>query len=430
MVLIVAVYVFINQRLGLKYLDSILMLSVWWLMWLVSTETGVSSLIFPAPEVGYHVMNYAFFMMIGGLVSKVNVFNENLIFPDISFSSFRNFSVFISLPILLITIGLALVSLKLYVFTDYTFDSMRKMFFTFNENGNLWFDSKYMWSLYLILSGVIFHYLLIVSLPVLVVKRSFVLFYMVVLLSLFDILLKASRGQIYGITVCYIYIVIMSYWIGGGKVKSKDIIFSILLFTLIATGLIFVSISRGDIELHGVLISYHTIGFSLFSTIIEMNEAYVYSPLELGRLSFGGLDYLFTIINRFLFDPDYSAPVHINTFLQNAAVVTSDTVSKDNLKLIYIGRNTFYTILSSVYLDFGTAGPILLGFVTGYFLAYFERIYFSRRNILALIILLFIFYNSLTGIFASPLEVPGFWGVFFLLIFVVKYLPVKGNKVE
>lgn len=419
--LMVVMYAFIFKIYRGRHFYSIIMLSSWWLLWLLISE-GSGGVIFPIPEVGYHVINYTLFMVLGGFVYKVFFYNKQQCFYSVNLLYLTRFSIYISIPILIALVYLVLKSLELQYVLGYSARNLRTYFFTFNENENLWFSSKLYWSLYLTFFGVIIHYILIVSLPVFHEKKKYTLLIILLLLVMLDIVLRSSRGMIYSIIVCYSYMILMAYFnFGMFKIARRDIVRGLFYFSIAAMLLVYISLQQG----HNVaknIFDYHTVSFYLFSSIIEMNGIYAYSPLEFGRLMIGGVDYFFTTGIRYIFDPEYNSPVYFNTLVNNQNVVTGSDDA-----LVYSYHNTFYSILSSVYLDFRTAGPIFLGFITGYSLTHFERIYSDTRNTWSLIILVFIFYNSLTGIFASPLETPGFWGVVFLLMFSAKYFISKGE---
>jgi len=403
-----------------RYFFSISMLMSWWLVWLLISEVndGIKP---PAPEIGYHVINYVLFIVLGGLLCKSLSRSKVYFSGGVNILYFRRFSLLISIPMLIWVIYLAVISLNLHFSSGYAIRDLREQFFSFSDSGNLWFDSKLIWSVYLTFFGIVIHYMLVVSIPIFIERKNIILLVVFLLLVIFDMILKSSRGMLYAIGICYIYVSILALsGVGGSKISRSGVIRGLSLLSLIVIFVAFFSLQRGH-SIVGGFFNYHTVGFSLFSNIIEMNGSYEHLPLELGRLTTGGIDYLFTTAIRYVIDPAYNSPVYLNTIIQDQNIVTGDQSIVSPELAIYVSHNAFYTILSTVYLDFGTLGPMILGLITGYYLVYFEKSYMDNRSIWALIMLVFIFYNSIAGIFASPLETPGFWGVVVLLFYSSKF---------
>ncbi|TNF01286.1 MAG: hypothetical protein EP322_00095 [Bacteroidetes bacterium] len=244
----------------------------------------------------------------------------------------------------------------------------------------------------------------------------------VVMYCVLDMLVKGGRGGVYSIVLCSVYAAcVLVIW--KEIVLSRKLLIAVSSLVGISSILLaFIGLAR-DGGAVGSGLTYHVVGFSLLSDLLENGTYYLSHDLTLGRLTFGGIDYFITALIRFIFDESYNTPVYLNVSIQNLPVLTMDSLSIIAREVnpeyyTYNTHNAFYTVLSTVYLDFGFMGAPLLGLITGVGLVRCEWLFRKESSYISVVFMIFIFYNSVTGIFASPLETPGFWGAALIIWFV------------
>lgn len=397
---------------------AIVLMIAWWMGWYTLSSTDHWGIFFSDAHVGQLVIAFSFSLVLGAAFQNLLVKHSVGSIQDyqFNFGKLSKIILIVLIPLLLISIYVFGRSLSLVLINHFSFAGVRRLFFTFSDaEGNFWFKSKLLWTLFLIISGVVFHFLLVVSIPLFITKKNKLLFILFSIFVFLETVARMSRGLVYSIVLCFSFVFYMMYSEDRFSAKIKSFIFGALGLVVVMCA---VSIMRDGNPLTA-LVYYHTIGFSLLSKLINHDFYFNSSHLSWGRMTLGGFDYLFAIVFRGLGDKAFQIPAYYNTFLENA-IIPLGPVSKSDMSIT--SYNSYYTMLSSLYLDLGSIGVCLLGAVIGFFTTKFEFLYRKNNDVMALIWLLFIFYNCIMGIFGAVFETPGFWLTFIGLIVFTNYV--------
>lgn len=391
-----------SGRIGTAFL-----IIAWFMGWFVMSTLSGHDVLFSNAHTGLVVSIFCLFLVSGSLL--FTLFQKQASYKNYQTKKVSKIFFWFLVPVLAIYFYCFIRTCILVFEKGDSFSHIRHLFFAFPEGGNFWFSHKILWSLFLILSGFVFHFLLVVSVPLFFIKKEKLLFLTFLTIVFLETFTRMSRGLIYSIAICVLYVLFMLYRENRIKIKVKALILSgfLLVFSMA-----FVSIMRGHNPISG-FVRYHTIGFMLLSKLIDKDYFYNASSFAHGRLTFGGFDYLFGILLRGLGDHLYQVPAYYNTFLENKLIL---------LDLKVFGYNSYYTMFSSPYLDAGEFGVGIIGGIVGFFTAKCEFLYKKNNDVIALIWLLFIFYNCIMGIFGATFETPGFWltliGLYFYSVLV------------
>ena len=364
--------------------------------WFTVSTIDRQEVLFSNAHSGFLILIFCFSFLIGGGLLALLAEQKASVIGGPEVKKASRFVFLCLAPILVLSFYAFFKTCILVFIKGYSFSHIRHLFFAFPEGGNFWFSHKFIWSLFLILSGFVFHFLLVVSLPLFLFNKGKLLFITFLVFVFLETFTRMSRGLIYSIVVCAVFVLYMLYSEKRLRVNKKHLFFSGAGLIII---MIFLSLMRAHNPITG-FIRYHTIGFMMLTKLIDKDYFFNSSTFTYGRMTLGGFDYLFGIFFRGLGDRFYQVPAYYNSFLENKLIL---------LDLKVLGYNSFYTMLSSPYLDFGEAGVGIVGIIIGFFTTKFEYLYRKNNDVMALIWLLFIFYNCIMGIFGAVFEVPGFW---------------------
>ncbi len=416
---------FLSRKSNQNLIGSNFLIIAWWMGWVTISTVVRPGYFFPDASVVYIVIVFCFSILLGESIAKRQ---KNLIFASLNESAFDRVSKITTLalvPFVLLSFYVFFITFKLVYLKGLLLTDLRTQFFIFPPEGNYWFKNKTLWSLFLISSGTVFHFLLVVSIPFAVNCKKYILLYIFTVLVLIESFSRMSRGLIYSIIFAFSFTIFQRRFLKK-IVISKKFIYGLISLVLIIALL---TIYRKQNIFIG-LIQYHTIGFSLFSKLISMDFYYNNSNYEWGRMSLGGFDYFFTLIWRYLGDKSFQSPAYFHSILENSSIPLGPVLKDASNFLEITVYNSFYTLLSSPYLDFGLVGVLMIGALVGFFNSQLELAFKKNKSTMALIWLLFIFYNCFMGIFGAALELPSFWATLILLFLLQSYVTRYTAKLD
>lgn len=385
----------------------------WWLFWGVSSfET--SELFPPSHTVFYIVAIFCLGLWLGSigyeLIAKKRDANHR--YTEEFIPSYMLILKFLLFPVILGMLWIIYKAFLLVATAHLELSLVRSSFYNYTYD---WFPNKVLWSGYVLLSGITIHFLIVSFVPLLLKKKWLPTIGFIFLLA-GETIAKGSRGLLYSmVVICFFYSVIFLQKFKKISVR-KIFVLSCAVFIFFGGGLYLVSKARGDSVIKRG-IEYHLVGMSLLSNIVEARQGYEEDTPYWGRYCSGGIDYFLSMLIRVFFDKEYFTPSMDSMQIQ-AVPVPSGRAPDSNIH--FLNNNTFYTMLSSPYRDFGDMGVLLFGLIAGLLLTYYEAQYESYHSTFALIWLTFYTYNFIMGLFGVTLETPGFWGVLLLLLYVEK----------
>ena len=400
-----------HVRLFVQGKTAVLVLGFWWIFW-AGVATSRNKNLFPAPAAINLVVLWCLGLILGFIAFQKLGGDFLAQAPSVSsFRIFRRQFLALFVPTFLGSIWILYKAIYFIFIQGLSFPALRASFFDYGASGVFWFPSKYLWSLFLILSGTTFQFLLIWTPSLLLRKDKWILWPLLFIVGVQTFAL-ASRGLLYAIVLMMLFQGLLRIVMGRRiPVLASKIGKRTFLMALIAMS--FTSFLRG----HSVLVNgseYHSVGFTLLSNVVEKRAGWEGDSLNWGRLSFGGLDYLFTIVVRGLgVDPHYTSPAYESSKIEMISVPTNEYENEPSLTW----SNAYYTILSSPFRDFGEIGVLIFGIVISYFLCSFERSYIQYGSLESLAWLSFLMHNCLMGLFGASLETQSFWIVLILLLF-------------
>ncbi len=316
----------------------------------------------------------------------------------------------ILVPLVLCYGWILYVYIKLINTGSFDLSQIRASFFLYGFLGIFWFPYKFMWSAFLIISGSALQFLYIYFIPG-ILERKFSFVILTLFLILMETVVKGGRGPIYSICiVCFLYFLLSIREVEHRKFyyRHKGKIAALLVSILISVSAI--NYLRGNTaNIVDQAVSYHTVGFGLFSNIVTSTEGWESAPVGYGRYMIGGVDSVFTSLVR-----------QVDSQFDSFARLSSEIQAKQVPNALNKGSNSFYTLLAPIFLDFREFGVIIFGFFLGVILVSLEKSYILNRKSSSLVLLILVYYNCMFGIFGSPLETVGFWFSFIMIAFRFK----------
>lgn len=395
----------------MHYKKAVSFVCCWWMLWALVSYSA-DRLFPPSPLVYYLVFLFCMGLLIGSVsCSSLGIVQG----PRLEAEEFIRKYIF-NLKILMIPVlcGMTWVFYKSFLLVLHSgldLSSIRASFYQYTYN---WFPKKILWSIYILLSGIVIHLLIISVLPLFLQKVRLPSISFIVLM-IGEAFANGSRGLLYstGILALFYSWFFLSE-LRGVSLKKGTILLCIFLLSVI--GLYVVSKARGDSLIERGK-EYHLVGLTLLSNVVEKRQGYEKDAGYLGRYCLGGGEYFFDMFIRAFVEQKFSSPAMDSVKLQSLPVPTG--MAPDS-SIHFLNNNTFYTILSSPYRDFGDIGVLVFGILAGYLLTYYEVQYDVYRSCSALTWLTFYGYNVIMGLFGVTLETPGFWAVLVLLIYLEK----------
>ncbi|MBT3981976.1 MAG: oligosaccharide repeat unit polymerase [Bacteriovoracaceae bacterium] len=418
--------IILSARIYNSFFNTLSLILVWWLGWSFISVLDLGSVAFPNTNVEFLALLFGASMVVGSFCFQSKGASSTSISVENGNASRLLNLIGYTLVVPVILVSLFLLYKTIVIFMNEGVDLMhiRIRFFQIGKNGNLWFSSKIFSALYFILSGVCFHFLLISSMAQLVLLKKKLPMVLLILLVVIETAFKLSRGPLYSLGVCGLYLVFC--FPEFLKLTKKHVVRIALGGALSVPAFYLISLARNNSFFRAVF-NYHTVGFTLFSKMMENDNFFITNDPSFGRMTLGGLDYLYTIFLRGLGEKMFSSPTHLNLFYQSYKIVTGDKLPTHHW---FYTHNSFYTMISSPYWDFGDIGVVFIGLLIGYYVRKFEISFRDKKDLISLVWLLFIFYNCIMGIFGATFETPGFWVVLSILVMVTKYSRVNDSQLK
>lgn len=306
------------------------------------------------------------------------------------------------------------------------------------ERAGWLFRSNTLESLYFIFSGPLLLGILLVGLAVFFMTGRTRKLAVGMVLSFMDAILRMGRINIY--LVCLL-VVIGAFLMWGVREGNRALIENLkrkaqigaAVLVFLGLFVLWIGVARKDsiaessanpFEVY--VIDYHTVGFSLFGSELKTPGSAVRTTPTYGRLTFGGLDSLVTIVIR-RFNRDYNCPALTNMVrMAESRVAGHKVVECDYLPKYY---NSYYTNLYTLYSDGRYLGLLLGGFGLGYLMTFFYTRWRKRGDIESLVWVLFLLNVSILGIFVSTLENMRTWLVVLGLL-ALRLLPAPRKGAE
>ena len=291
--------------------------------------------------------------------------------------------------------------------------SYRSIAFSTLESPGFVFGSATLESLYFLVSPPLILFLLLFGIALYFQAGRFSALGWALLFTLMDSVMRLARINLY-LTVLLAFaggVVILAQSNGkpgGGSIAKR---FGLAISGLVAVGAIVVGIGvvRNDRNARELrqqfevfVVDYHTIGFALIDTELANPASDLNVRPTYGRLTFGGLESLLTIVIR-RFDREYNSPALANAVRMTANVQVGRLGNEPKL------YNSFYTILYTFYSDARYLGLLIGGMVLGWLTFAVHRWWGETRRLEALVYALFLLSIVLLGIFVSPLENTRTW---------------------
>lgn len=230
---------------------------------------------------------------------------------------------------------------------------------------------------------------------------------------------KGSRAELYQfIAVGLIYVISISNTFDFNKLfKGRYIVLSgISLFIIV---IVYIGFLRGGSDFFNELIEYHMVGMVLFSKYIDGVGCWdAYSTFDYGLSLLGGLDYLISLVARYMFDTGFIGYGKAVAACQDLSfpVVQAESVVNGSNYYRLSGYNSFYTLLFSGHRAFGFIGILIVGVSLGLALRLLI-IRANNRDMFSAFYLFLMLGMTFMGIFSSYLGAVGFWLTLMLLNF-------------
>ena len=294
------------------------------------------------------------------------------------------------------------------------------------------FRSNVLESVYFLISSPLVLALLIFGIGIFFQTGRYKTLAWAIALTVMDSIMRFARNNIY--LICILVFASFMMLIGvpkafGGRPKDVLIRFSkafmaVLILFSIVVGIGFVRrdtttfVLKEQFDIY--VVDYHTVGFVFVSQDLERPQTDLASKKTYGRLTFGGLETLATIVIR-QFRHDYMSPA-----LENAVKFSENRLSgykpgndEPRMKKVY---NSYYTILYTFYSDAGWAGLFFGGLALGWLTMWAYRAWLLSRHLEPFVWTLFLLNIVLLGLFVSPLEITRTW-LFVIGMGVLHYWP-------
>ena len=374
---------------------------VYWVIFIINSLNLNDKMLFASMNTEFNLILFVIFIIIGSIASA---------YPIISKGIERKF--ILSATGIKVVYGFAYINLATLILI-----SLRVVFYKLGTEHNLTrleiyspFEvNRILSGIYVLilfvksLSAVFVHFVLLKSL----LNRDTKWLFITLSLVVFDAILFSAKGPFVAlIFIACIWLLIDKNEPFPFLKRHKKIVIALCLLFFIPIYI------RGD-NLFNVVSSYFSIGPVLLSNLVDDNsyagsmKGWDFSSI---LLLFSGLEYLYTILIRGLFDINYQSEGYIWMKITDIPVV----VSMSSIK--FIPYNTFYTILAEPYLALGSFGVSALGFLMGYIISLFERRYLISKCDFSLFILSYICVILLSGVFNNPIGSVTLWLVIILFL--------------
>jgi oligosaccharide repeat unit polymerase len=394
----------------------------WWSFWGIISLFSFTGLYIPSIQTYLILSLFVISMFAGGKL--VDILKNRISFinhcPDqIVERKLNNIFKFNSIVLFLVLLVLVFRSSYL-VFHSFTPTVYRATAFsTITKVGRL-FNNKLAENLYFFISSPVLFFLALYGLVEFWKKGKFQKLIIAFILNSMDAVIRLGRVNLYLMIVLFGIVFIVSDYKVMAFLKHKKKQISLVLAAFVC--ILYIGVQRGyspSQQFKMFVIDYHTVGFDLFDHEL-VNKM---SPLNIektyGRLTFGGLETIGTIIIRQFHSKNYYSPALSNSIRmaeQSIVVGVEDppTIIFNGVKVY----NSFYTLLYTFYSDAGYVGIILGGVVLGFFLQYFYKRWKQNEDVLDAFFLVLTLSIGILSIFMSQLEIMRTWMIIIFLIFL------------
>jgi oligosaccharide repeat unit polymerase len=415
-----------------SWLNPVSLMILWWGTWVWIATFKLTGIFPPTVQVQLMVLTMIGGFMVGGLLPKRFVLQTDAPVPDTLELHFDRVSKWIALIAGLMVVPAFIRGL---IGMNVLKEAYKSMAFGTPETPGYIFRSNAVESLYFLISPPLVLLLLIFGIAIYFQNgRGRVLAWALVL-TLMDSIMRFSRVNIY-MSCILIFAAGLIYVAAPGTTWRRLKEISVRLGTLSAVLAVLTSIVvgigviRNDRVIRELkeqfdiyVIDYHTMGFSFIDSDLENPKSDINTKLTYGRLTFGGLESLATIVIR-RFDHRYYSPA-----LENAVKFSANRLAgfrRDNATNVPKLYNSYYTIVYTFYSDARYWGLFFGGLALGWLTMLAYRSWLQARRLEPLVWTLFFLSIVLLGIFVSPLEITRTW----LVAGMVGVLRLKTNATE
>lgn len=247
----------------------------------------------------------------------------------------------------------------------------------------------------------------------------------VVLIFLYSVMLSAREG----VLIVFIVIAVgLLYFKVPGVTRTKQYIILFSFIGVMLSFIVYLSVSRNSgLDLLGVvlhyIVTYHTLGFTLFDLSLINESSYLNNNIFLGRATFGVVEQFMQLISKPI-DRDGFVALISEIRYQIQIPVTAGYNSKLSSTGVY-SLNSYYTILYPLYLDFRLLGVVVIPCYYGYLMNKHFFLACKTSNAYSYSIVLVLFYLGYSSILMPIVIRPFFWP---MVIIIFIFYKLKINK--
>ncbi len=402
-----------------SWLNPVSLMILWWGVWLWIATFKLTGVFPPTGRMQELVLTMLGGCAIGGLIPRRITLSSEVGEAGLKANAFEVTFDRISKWLSLFG-GLMIVPAfirGLIGFLTFT-EAYKSMAFGTIEAPGYVFGSNTIESLYFLISPPIVLVLLIFGIAIYFQSGRAKILAWAIALTLMDSMMRLSRVNIY-MSCILIFAAGLIYLTAPGTtwrrlkqalVRACTLSILLVVLTAIVVG---IGALRNDRVIRQLkeqfdiyVIDYHTMGFALVDAELQRPMSDLNTKLTYGRLTFGGLESLATIVIR-RFDRQYFSPA-----LENAIKLSADRLvgyRRDNAINVPKVYNSYYMIVYTFYSDARDVGLFVGGLALGLLTMFAYRSWLQTRHLEPFVWTLFLLSIVLLGLFVSPLEITRTW---------------------
>lgn len=394
----------------------------WWAGWGLLSFYSLTGLYVPSGKTYLVLSLFISSLFLGGKIAKHSklTMNHSMFIQNKDIEKKINFLFNISSSVFFVILLLLVTKAAFLMLESKNMSVYRFFAFSTPELEGMLFNSRLIENLYFLLSSPVLFFLGLCGCVDFLKKANFNKLIIAFILNGMDDIIRLSRVNLYAMIV----LTLIAFTISDHKLiylfkNKKKYIFSVFAAFLCV---LYIGFQRGYSPSQQVklfVVDYHTVGFVLFDHELKDKTSPLNSQVTYGRLSFGGLETMFTIFVR-RFNKHYYSPA-----LANAIRMASNSVKvgvENPPTIIFRGvkvYNSFYTLLYTFYSDGKFIGIALGGMGLGFLLEYFFMKWKRYGDSLDALCLMLLISIMILSIFVSQLEIMRTW-IMLILFFGLK----------
>ena len=396
----------------------------WWIAWGFISILSLTDLFIPTAETYLVLSIFIFSLWGGGKLAHCSVQETTSQSDATEIQTRKTFNYLYYLSALFLFLVLSIVVFRCYFLMVKYIDPTiyRAIAFSTIEKVGEAFNNRLLENLYFLISSPMLLFLTIEGLVSFWENSEVKKLAIALLINGMDAFFRLGRVNIYMILLLVFFIFICSENKFYFFLKNKKREFGIFVFASLA--ILILGSLRGYSAIQQIklfLIDYHTVGFSLFDHQLINPSSLLNTQLTYGRLTFGGLETMLTIILR-QFDPSYYSPALLNSITLSKSVLVG---IENPPTFIFNGikyYNSFYTLLYTFYSDGRFLGVFIGGGILGYLVEYFYQSWQKNKKLIDGHFLILLISIVTMSIFVSQLEIMRTWMLIMLYLFIKFFL--------